>query len=606
DGDKSLSKISSTGEVSTALSTGKSSASDSEKKSFGWKPKLPRIMTIAVSPKLDLYLHFEYPFKHKESDGTQGGGWEDGAHCQIFLVNGSLTDLKAGSAPSASNLTCLSYTHMIDNWSAGRLSVFQFDSEGNVYFPGRLHNAPNMVIYKRARGADGTLTEMINSNICVQDFMVTKSSGIFYTGVTGCQNGGGGGGDGGFFRYVKGGTNGALTEIARGWWNFVYEAIQSATTDQAVFFGPDPRSASAASWNSACLFRFNPEAGSTTAERTSEVITCGDNIWNWLNMSRAEDVTAFGSGFGNNNEPTTAWKTEYKARCTSSGQTFAGGGSQISAIKQDAGGNIFVIGNVRVKKAGTLSCSVETRGPHCKLSGYPNPTYTTSATCTAVSGTWVDDGSCSDYTKTTSATCLAVAGNTWNRNSTWYGESAGDICTQSGAVAGTDWWSSDNTKSFMSVTSAADHTIKHRVSWFNCAAPASNSGGDQWTSEYKGLAKVVAATKTLTLMSSTAEQAIDLFLVNDMVYFTAYNTTSGKYQLRYFDGATSTTTTILDNFEVYKLSESPLGKTEMLIAGLDFATNTYKFGSLLVASPYTLTAKTGLTGTLKAVVIFPK
>ena len=116
------------------------------------------------------------------------------------------------------------------------------------------------------------------------------------------------------------------------------------------------------------------------------------------------------------------------------------------------------------------------------------------------------------------------------------------------------------------------------------------------------MAKVVSSTNTLSLLSSSSEQAIDLWVINDVVYYSAFNTTSGKYLLRVYDG--TTVTTMVENVEVYNLSAS--GKeTALYFDGLDFSKNSYKFGTIGTVSPYTVAAKSGLTGTLKTLVVLP-
>ena len=620
-GENSLQKTDSSGNIKPvitntglatagAASTGTSTSTGNSSTGGNPPPQqpqpLPKIMTIAVSPKKEIFLHFERPFRVKPqtsaaSGGTDNGGM-DGTMCQLFkVIGGTLAELQA-KPPTGPNLQCLDFNHIINNWSSKRLSVFQFDAAGNVYYPGQLPNAPTMVVYKWDR-ATGALTEMINSNICVQDFLVTPSGGLFYTGTSSCS--GGGGGIGGFFRYVSGSSS-AITEIARDWSNFVYEPVSTTTSDKAIFFGPDPTSASTASWSSACLFNFDPAGGSTTAQRTAPVITCGANLWDWINMSRTSDITTFGTGFQNNGDASTAWKTEYANRCTSSGQIFAGGGSQISSIKQDSTGNVYVIGNVRKKNAGTLACNVDVRGPHCKLNGMPDLTITSSDSCVAKTGTWVDDGTCSTTAaNSTSAACFTASGS-WNRKTTFYSGVTTAICTQAGGISGANWWSQDNSLSFQNVSTANANTVAIRVNNFQCSAPASNNGGDPWTSEYQGLGLVNASTKTLSLLSSTSEQAIRLWVINDKAYYSAYDTTKGQYLLRTWSAAAGATT-MVSNFEVYNLSDTGDGSgTALYYDALDFSNNTYNFGTVTVASPYARTTKTGLTGTLKTVVILPK
>jgi len=598
DGTNSLQKSDSNGNITNALTT-------TSNVTQGPPPQLPKILTLAVSPAPynEIFVHFESGFRFKEpaagAVATQGDQRLDGTYCQLFRVKGGDLNTLKTTAPTTDNLECLDFNHFIDNWNATRLSVFQFDSSGNVYYPGGIPSSSKVVVYKWDRSS-GALTEMINSNICVQDFLVTKSGGMFYTGTDSCN--GGAPGAGGFFRYV---SSSGLIEIARNWFNFIYEASTTATGDQSIFFGPDPTTSSTASLNSACLFKFDPAGGSTTAARTSSVITCGANIWDWIQMTRKQDTDTYGSGFQNGGDATDAYKTEFSKRCTSSGQIFAGGGSQISAIAQDSTGQVYVIGNVRKKNAGTVSCGVEIRGPHCKDSdGDPDISITTSTACTTAGGTWVDDGVCQSFTGSTtpltSAGCFTATG-TWSRNGVAYNTSA-DICTAAGAITQKNWWSSDNTKSFQNATSANANTMQFRENNMNCTPPTSTSNGDQWTSEYQGLGKVNSTTQTLSLLSGTDEQAINLWIINDVVYYSSFNSTSGHYLLRLWDGTQATT--MVDNFETYHLNASG-DTTSLYYDGLDFSDNTYNFGTVLKASPYTRAKNVGLTGALKMVVLMP-
>ncbi|MBP6218926.1 MAG: hypothetical protein KA436_10100 [Oligoflexales bacterium] len=569
-----------------------------------WVPPLPKIVTIAVSPKKELFLHFENAFRFKlpaSSSSTNNFGGDqrtDGTYCQLFRVKGgTVEDLKTNE-PSADNLECLTADHEIDQWRSLRNAVFQFDAAGNVFFAARPFSQPKTVVYKYARDT-GALTEMINANICVQDFLVTPAGGLFYTGTDSC----GAGGDGGFFRYVSPSSTGGLLEIARGWWNFIFEPISTATSDKAIFFGPDPTNASAASWNTACIFQFDPAGGSTTALRTSKVITCGDNVWDWVNMRRSSDTTTFGAAPDPNNDGAATYITEAKSRCESSGQIFAGGGSQISAIKQDSTGLVYVIGNMRKKNAGTFQCNIEVRGPHCKLNEQPDLTVSTASACTTKGGSWVDIGQCSDYTKSTSADCFAASAS-WTRNQTWYSNVKGDLCKSgsSDRILANNWWNSSNTLSKVSAANASENTFKYKLNNVYCQEPKTNAGGDAWTTEYKALGKVSSTDQTLQLLSDVSEQATGLWIIKDKVYYSAYNTTEGKYKLRSFaNGAIST---LSDNFQVYTLSEGPADNS-LYFAGLDFADNAYKFGTLNLTNNEK-TQKTGLTGTVQTIVIYAK
>lgn len=608
--DGSLVKVGEDGEVSSALSSG------NHDEQQGFQEEIPKVQTIAISPSKEIYLHFERPFVYRTPENAQD--WSkvhdmaNGYQCQIFKVKGgTIDDLKVNTPPEdVSNLECLDNAHFIDSWRLQRNSVFQFDADSNVYYPGSLPNGGGkMVVYKH-NAATGESTEVINSNICVQDFLVTKAGGVFYTGTSSCN--GSSSDAGGFFRYVS--PSSTVREIARDWWNFVFEPVEGDTTDQAVFFGPDPRNATTASWNSACLFNFDPSAGTTASASISEKITCGADIWSWINMSRSEDITTYGNYNTGSSSLPDAWVAEYQNRCTSSGQVFAGGGSQISAIKQDTEGEVYVIGRVRKKKAGALSCSLSVKGPHCAVNGIPylpgHTTYGSETLCQAAGGTWtVDEGFCSG-TGTTRSACLDAA-ETWSYRETNYNNVASEYCgetasTNANFVAQTDLWNTAVSEvSAGTAAGTAYATTKFGRGWMNCqVADQSSSNGMEWTDEYRGLARVKQDTKTLELLSGTNEQAINLWLVNDIPYYSTFNTTDGKYLLKRWN-ADNTATTVAENFEAYNISKSnESGK--LFYDGLDFSTNAYSFGTMIEEAPYTRTIKTGLTGTVKTIVILPQ
>jgi len=609
--DGSLAKVDSSGDVSSAISDGEDDESDSKN---GWccKPTLPKISTIAISPNKEVYLHFEQAFVYKEpDDGDWSKAWQpsSGSMCQIFKVTGgTIDDLITNPPTDTGNLECLDNMHFVDSWQAQRNSVFQFDDASNVYYPGSIpsQGGGKTVVYRRTSA--GQVTEMINSNICVQDFLVAKSGGIFYTGQTGCQNGGNS--SGGFFRYVS--PTNSVIEIARDWWNFVFEPSVGATGDKAVFFGPDPTSSKTASWDSACLFNFDPNGGTTASQRLTPTITCGSDINSWISMTRTSDVATYGNGYGNGNgNPSAAWIAEFTSRCQSSGQVFAGGGSQISSIKQTSTGDVYVIGQIRKKKEGEITCNLSVKGPHCAYKGIPylsgDTTYGTSSLCQNAGGTWRDDDAWCDNggNGTSLATCVASNSGTgqWRFRDTQYNNIVSSLCgdtTNTAMVA--SLWNTD----VVATNAAQSPASKYQRGWMNCQVKSTDgSSGSQWnwTDEYKGLAKVNSATKTLTLLSSTDEQAIKLWLVNDQPYFSSFNTAAGKYYLRtYTNGAA---TTVASDFEAYNLSAS--GEDgKLYYDGLDFTTNAYSFGTMLETSPYTRTIKTGLTGTVKTIVILSK
>jgi hypothetical protein len=583
----------------------------------------------------------------------------NGFQCQIFKVKGgSINELTGASG--ASELECLDNEHFIDSWQAQRNSVFQFDDEGNVYFPGSMPNGGGkMVVYKRT--ADGTVSEVINSNICVQDFLVTGNGGVFYTGSSDCQ--GGGGSSGGFFRYVAP-EGGELREIARDWWNFVFEAAEGAEGDEAVFFGPDPRSATTASWNSACLFRFDPSKGTTAAETIDNEITCGDDINRWVEMRRDEDIKQFGKGF---EEPTripkAGWKEEFQRRCESAGQVFAGGGSQISAIKQDSTGNIFVIGQVKKKKAGVVTCNLQIKGPHCiDESGNPHLTtedgYGTRAECLAAGGDFVlGDGRCvvkftdpgnssnfrwADLARSSASSCLEVplgstditdlqaqvGANGWDvgpmqwisDRPVFYNSVASPICTDENGVADVHNYLNNVTSSHTTGGTTAVNlntqvtygAAKFSNDWWRCMPKSdtgeilSGGGGpDGWLTEYKGMAQVSTdGSKTLELRSSINEQAINLWLVGDVPYYSSYDSAQGRYFLKRYLAESDTTEIVAPDFETYNLTNGDKPGL-MYYDGLDFTNNQYSFGTIDKATKE-FTKKPGLSGQVKMIVVFPQ
>ena len=147
DGTNSLQKADSSGNITNALTTTATSVQ-------GPPPQLPKILTLAVSPAPynEIFVHFENAFRFKEPSGnttqTQGDPRLDGTYCQLFRVKGGDLETLKTTAPTSDNLECLDFEHFVNNWNASRLSVFQFDSSGNVYFPGAIPNSPKMVVYK--------------------------------------------------------------------------------------------------------------------------------------------------------------------------------------------------------------------------------------------------------------------------------------------------------------------------------------------------------------------------------------------------------------------------------------------------------------------------
>lgn len=587
------------------------------KYSFGGAPL---ISTIALSPASEVFLHFERPFTYREppkcdysgegEDGENSGDSEEcnidyfsmssGYQCQLFRISGGTVSALRGKGDTA--IECIDNQHMVESWSQDAKSLFQFDRDSTLFYPGVLPDRWDTVLYSLPQDGfnlmDGPTdaSEAINANICIQDYLITQDGSVFYTGMTDCQNGGGGS-DGGFFRYVAPG-NASVREIARGWWDFVYEPVESDEGDQVIFYGPDPTSSSTNSWDTASLFQFDPAITTTMEEATTELVTAGQNIWDYINMSRAEDVIVYGTGYSSgNSSPTTAWITEFANRCASEGDTFVGGGSRISAIKRASDGTVYVIGNVQVKREGEVSCNLDVKGSHCLIAGIPYlevAAYDTASECSTAGGTWEeDDGWCSNGDYGTHDTCTA-ASSTWNYNSVWY-SAASPLCTSSSSNKVATAWSETVT-----ATTSTESTAKFSANWMNCNTA---DGTSDWLDEYKAFARVNSSTKSLTMLSSADEQAIHLWIENDVLYFSSYSSYDGKYYFKKYDPSTDATTTLLENFEIYNL-ETGQSDEELYYDGLNFANNSYSFGVINVNTG-DREEKTGLTGKVKTIIVLP-
>jgi hypothetical protein len=232
---------------------------------------------------------------------------------------------------------------------------------------------------------------------------------------------------------------------------------------------------------------------------------------------------------------------------------------------------------------------------------YGDATYGSESTCQNAGGTWTEEGWCAVSSHSTRKACTDDNGQNWTFRDVNYNNVASSLC---GATSGSSLLANN---AFFSATVTAtsgtpNPTPKYTRGWMNCQVKSTDGSTNNynWTDEYKGLAKVNSTTKTLSLLSGTDEQAINLWLVGDQPYFSSYNTTTGKYYLKKYEN--SAAVTIAENFEAYNLSAS--GETgKLYYDGLDFGTNAYSFGTMLEAAPYTRTIKTGLTGTVKTIVI---
>lgn len=599
DDESNLKKMDSEGDVSSTVETQKGK----------WAGTLPNITSIGISPTNEVYFQFERTFIYRitgDSGESCDDPWSSSSpcSCQLFKLKDKLSEWTAGSAkPEFDNLECIDNEHRIDSWMASG-DVFQFDSDSNVYFMAGFENSPGTVLYKVSpEKVDGKFvkTEMINRSICVRDWRVTKNGGLFYVGEN-CIDGNWSG-DGAFFRYVS--PQGTLTEVARNWWDYNFEPIEGASGDQVIFFGPDPDSSEVAQWHSACLFKFDPSL--SAGSRATQLVTCNQHIWDWLELRRQTDIDTYGN-YNSWNKPPYAWRTEYSNRCINNSDTFIGSssGSPVKTILQDTAGKAYIVGDISKKNAGTLKCSLEIMGNHCVISGSPalrnaSGNYTKSS-CESNTGTWLMSGSCNGAStySTTPTTCATNSG-TWNLYSKWYSDieyriadsdnitnyESGHICFEDNLNNNSGTASSDN-----------DTSLKLMINNIRCDQPSNG-----WTTDYKGMAYVNPSNNMLNLLSGTDEQVTEMWLVDNQLYYTAY-----AQQYRFVKEVSNTTnTTLLTDFEVYHVSRSPRGGGKVLFDGLDFTNNSYTFGDLDPSASDvkgSITSSKGLTGRLRTMVIY--
>ena len=611
-----LQNIDSSGNLEDALNYDQSE----DMADFTHRQPPPKVRTVGIAPTGEVYFHFEYNFIYRTRDDSGArceNPWEvdSPCNCQIFRSTKSLLELTSLEAtPDMGTLECIDYEHSIAWWNTVS-DVFQFDQAGNMYFQGQLPEALGSVLYKVSRAkVDGkfVLTEFVNANICVYNYRVTPKGGLFYVGQN-CIDGNWSG-DGAFFRYVS--PAGTLIEIGRNWWDYNFELLANSTDDKVLFFGPDPDSTAIPEWDAACLYEFNPSA--PQGQRATKLIECNQNLWGWLWMDRAIDKATFGA-YEQWDYPPQAWRTEFFNRCLTDGETFIGGLSHnpLRGIYQNSTGGIYLLGDQSIKNKGSASCSAEMKGPHCVIGNVPAirngaGTYT-EVSCLADGGTWKANGYCEDPERQffpDKASCDADANAVWrydewptiywdvsynpNVDMTGTGNIQGHICLEPGVQKDTSglwttWENWDGT---------TDSTVQ-RMQYTGCTEPT-----EGWTTNYKGFAEVNRTTGRLSLLSGLDEQVADMWIVNDLIYFTAYKNGEYVFSQEYKDAANKV---LLSNFEVYNVSSSPRSGNLVLFDGLNFDNNSYTFGDLdplATDVEASIQMTKGLTGRVKTIVIY--
>ncbi|MFW7380802.1 MAG: hypothetical protein ACOH5I_18450 [Oligoflexus sp.] len=529
-----LLKVDENGDVSNVLSMDNAG---------GWT--MPPVKTMALGPDGKIYLHFNHPFWMHDPNGGEGYS------CNLFYVDGGTYDQLAAGNGGPQNLVCLDRENHVGDWNSARESAFQFDGAGNIYYAGWSQaDGRSQLIMRRP---DGTTEIKINKNIWFQDYFITESGGVFYTGQSEDSN------NGGFFRYIS--PDAGLQQISDGFWGFKFEPGQTEEGDIAIFYGPDPREEVSNNnhWQTACLFRYDASLYDIDAENpilnaVESVIGCssGDS-WEYFQLLSAKDRDTYGDGYGwatnTSSQPTNAWLAEFENRCKATGDTFLGGG-EIQKIHQTKEGEIYIIGYLNVKsEAGTVKCSLEVGGGGniCLKDGAP--IFATDTTdCSASGGVWQANNSIAYYDYVTDAELCGVGSDT------------------------------KDAQGYTDIGTGGNYYVKlTRSDCYN-----GSNANDYWNmfSNYTGVAKVDKVNKTLSALTDNTAEAVKFWFIDDAAYYVTKK--SGVYRLnKMVEG--SEPQVLLTNFEVYHLASSGREGT-ILFSGLDFSTNQVVFGDLDVSS----------------------
>ena len=578
---------------------------------------MPRLSFVAVSPVGHVVLVFEHPFIYREEtdDGIgldeYSDPWAESSPftCQIFVVNQRMGDASL-SADAPPGLTCLTTDLVLNTWDF-RAAMIQFDGDGGVYFTAHVPQNWKNILLKWTPDdvtvpSEGSLSEVINANICFREFLVTNEGGVLYTGITSTSGDCNGTS---FLRYKT--PAGSLQEITSGWWEYVFKPIESTDfpaspniaanitadhTGQILFYGPDPEIATTPDWDDACLFKFNPDASGLA--RSIKIADCNIDIWQYVDWA-AEEVKP--------------------ARCVETKSMMGGGNIPEKILLADVNNDesnyeIYVVGDIYEKKVGEWRCDLcinnDTPASYCNANETLHLEATTSDQCAAVDD---DEDGTPDGVWTAAANCF---NNQPNEDTT------GNVC--------------DN--------APADFNVNNK----RCQQP----GGD-WRETYSALAWVIWGgdndtptddsddTRQIVRVSGDDEIVRNGWNIDNTLVYSSFITSdsdpsdgddSGTYKLRKVvwtdgddDGVVDTTdgadddsvpdeitkVDLLTGIEVYELFADPRSNHpgEWFFNGLRFSDNQYITGTFNPSDDdpeSTLAAEDGITGQIETLVIVPE
>jgi hypothetical protein len=555
---------------------------------------LPRVTALGLSPDGSVYVLFEHGFFYRQPTTEEAAApdfdpysMQSPYRCQLFRADGSWRE-QAPANRSLAELECVTNEYEVPTWDTRR--VMQFDASGKLYFRAVTPANPQGV-FLQFNPETKVISEKVNANICWRDVQVTPRGSLFYTGSSGGTDGACGGGTS-FFRYVS--TDNRLTEIARDWWNFKYLAEQDPAdpdNERIIFYGPDPNSTGAYSWDSACLYRYNP-AITIPADRTQKLVECFRDGYSYVN----------GQNMGPNmpQAPADEELPAFQARCESEGQLFIGGDG-VSALSQLEDGTLFVVGRFQRKLAGELGCGIDVQGNHCSLLGSGqqgdalDSVNNTQQTCEEAGHHWVQlDIGCSDGVSQTQETCQPPK-----------------------------FWNMFEGSRHYEMTGAACATVGEGITrnHLDCRSVGQQNSFSQ---EVTGLAYLVPATESepsrIVLLSDPTERVERYWPVpgpdGAQLFYSTYS--AGQYNLRMAtqvpgegDTVEVQRRSLLDDYEVYNLQRDPANPSRVMFDALQFSTNSYLFGSIdpTLSTPEavqeSLQVVTGVTGRVETLIILP-
>ncbi|MEY4545789.1 MAG: hypothetical protein RL685_1984 [Pseudomonadota bacterium] len=555
---------------------------------------LPRVTALGLSPDGSVYVLFEHGFFYRQPTTEEAAApdfdpysMQSPYRCQLFRADGSWRE-QAPADRALAELECVTNEYEVPTWDTRR--VMQFDASGKLYFRAVTPANPQGV-FLQFNPDTKVISEKVNANICWRDVQVTPRGSLFYTGSSGGTDGACGGGTS-FFRYVS--TDNRLTEIARDWWNFKYLAEQDPAdpdNERIIFYGPDPNSTGAYSWDSACLYRYNP-AIATPADRTQKLVECFRDGYSYVN----------GQNMGPNmpQTPTDEALPAFQARCESEGQLFIGGDG-VSDISQLEDGTLFVVGRFQRKLAGALGCGLDVQGNHCALLGNGqqgdalDSVNTTKESCELANHVWVHLAiGCTDGVTQTQQDCQYPAFWNMSEGSRHY-EMTGSACATVG-----------------------DGITRNHL---DCRAVGQ---ANSFSQEVTGLGYLVPATESepshIELLSEPTERVERYWPVpgpdGAQLFYSTYS--AGQYNLRMATQVAGEGDTVeierrslLDDYEVYNLQRDPANPSRVMFDALQFSTNSYLFGSIDPTLPTpeavqdSVEIVAGVSGRLETLIILP-